>query len=76
MLGRWNSLGYPSLAAFRAAQDTEAGQLLTMAAYIRSEDLAPHLARLEWRQFAAGYNGTGKIDDYAGRLAEAYARAA
>ena len=76
VLGAWRGLGFASREAFLLAQQTEAGQVDTMARFLRVHGLAAPLARLDWPTVARGYNGSGQVDYYAGRLADAYDRAA
>lgn len=58
----------------RAMASGEAEQLRAVLAFLRSEGLLAHLQAKRWDRLAAGYNGPGKVDDYAGKLAKAYAR--
>lgn len=58
----------------RAMASGEAEQLRAVLAFLRSQGLLKHLQDKRWDRLAAGYNGPGKVDDYAGKLAAAYAR--
>ena len=61
------------MAAFEAAQTSEAGQIDTMARYIQARPvLLSALRAKDWGTCARVYNGNGKAADYAGRLARAY----
>lgn len=71
----WQTLGYTSWTAFAVAQQSETEQLRTMARYIdRVVHLQGPLARRDWLTVATLYNGTGKADEYARDLQEAYGR--
>jgi hypothetical protein len=73
----WARCRFPSAEAFEAAQATEAGQLDTMARWLAGDPALLQAMRVkDWRTVARLYNGAGKVDDYAGRLAAAYHRAA
>ncbi len=73
----WSDLGFDSPAGFVTAQFTEAGQLDTLARFIAADaGMLAALKRLDWATFARVYNGVGKVEHYAGRLAAEYARAA
>ena len=76
VLGEWRWLGYASEQAFVVAQADVAGQLDTMARFIRARGLVDELRRLDWSGFALGYNGSGNVPVYAAKLAQAYERAA
>lgn len=74
VLGDWHGLGFPSVAAFEAAQTSEAGQIDTMARYIQARPvLLSALRAKDWGTVARSYNGAGKVADYSTRLARAYA---
>jgi hypothetical protein len=67
------TLGYPGVQAFVDAQQTAGGQLDAFVRFIGANPaLRDALRRQDWRSFAAGYNGTGQVDAYAGKIAAAY----
>lgn len=70
--------GFASVEDYVAAMCSgEAAQLAAFAAFCEHEELAGLLAAQHWTQFALRYNGPGEAaNDYAGRLAAAYARRA
>lgn len=73
----WARAGFASVEAFELAQSTEAGQLQTMARWLAGDaELLRAMRARDWRTVARLYNGAGKIDEYAARLAAAYHRAA
>jgi len=73
----FEALGYGSPQAMRADMDDEQGQLNAFVQFVQADiRLVEALKRHDWHTFAAFYNGPGQIDVYAGRIAEAYARAA
>jgi hypothetical protein len=72
----WRRCGFACPAAFVAAQQSEAGQLDTFARFVRGDPaLLAALVAHDWRAFAARYNGAGKVEHYAGRLADECRRA-
>ena len=67
--------GYPDVESFVAdMNDGEAGQIRAFVAFVKGKRLDGDLRAKDWRTFARGYNGTGQVDRYATKLAEAYAR--
>lgn len=75
VLGDWTHLGFKSLSEFLQAQTTVDGQIDTMARFIKENpSLLTALKAKDWHTFARGYNGSGKVDDYAGKLAAEYAK--
>lgn len=70
----WKSLGYASVEAFVEAIQTDAGQLDSFVRYIQTNHLEPVLRNQDWRAFAAGYNGAGAVEEYAGKIKTAYER--
>lgn len=40
--------------------------------YCATQNLVRHLQKRDWRAFARGYNGSGQVDYYAGKLQQAY----
>ncbi len=71
----WKTLGYPNPQGMVDAMDTDAGQLDAFVRFIKANPaLEDAMRRQDWAAFAAGYNGTGQIEVYAGRIAAAYAR--
>lgn len=67
--------GFPTVGAFVAAMKTgEAAHLEAFVAYVIGNHLDDELRALAWRPFAAGYNGPGAADVYAGKLARAFAK--
>lgn len=80
VLGEYEALhfgnGQAGRAAFGVAQSSTAGQLDTMARFIQARPaLLSALRAKDWSIVARNYNGSGKVADYSGRLAAAYARA-
>lgn len=74
VLGEFAALGFPSAQAFIDAQSTSAGQIDTMARFILARpSLVTAIRARDWTTFASGYNGSGKVQDYAATLAAAYA---
>lgn len=57
------------VASFAAS---EVNQLRGFMAFVRSKGLDGALRAQDWSAFAAGYNGTGNVATYAGRLEAAY----
>lgn len=66
--------GFGTPSTFEAAQATEAGQIETFGRYVEARKLVPLLRARDWYGFARAFNGPGKPDDYAARLAHEYAR--
>lgn len=60
----------------RAMASGESEQVAAMLAFLRSEGLLRHLQAKRWDLLAAAYNGSAAVDEYAGKLARAYARRA
>lgn len=70
----WQELGYASPQAFVDAQQQPAGQLDAFVRFIRANPpIEDALRRQDWQAFALHYNGTGQVDYYAGKIADAYA---
>ncbi len=57
----------------RAMASGEAEQVTAILAFLKSEGLLVHLQSKRWDRLAAGYNGAANVEEYAGRLAKAYA---
>lgn len=73
----WKNLGYASPQDMRADMDTEQGQLDAFVRFVKADPvLVDALRRQDWEAFAGRYNGPGQVSVYAGRMADAYARAA
>ncbi|MEQ1619752.1 MAG: N-acetylmuramidase domain-containing protein, partial [Terricaulis sp.] len=81
--GMFQVMGFNHAACgFATAKDfvadmakSEARQLAAFAGFVRHNNLADDLARLDWAGFARGYNGPGyAANRYDVRMAEAYAR--
>lgn len=71
----WRRCGFASPVDFEAHQATEAGQIDTMARFIAGDPVLLAAVRVrDWRTVARLYNGAGKVDDYAAKLAAAYKR--
>ena len=68
--------GFGTVEAFVAAQgESEAKQLESFCAFMRSEELVSYLVKRNWAGFARRYNGPGYADNqYDVKLARAYAR--
>lgn len=67
--------GFPDIEAFvRAMSDSEAQHLRAFIGFCQANDLVRFLAAHDWRSFTRGYNGSGQVDAYAQKLAEAYRR--
>lgn len=73
-LGRgWDKLGFSSAEALiRELWLSEAHQLAVMIRYFLRHNLGPAVKRLDWRAVAKGYNGSGQVDWYAGKMAERF----
>lgn len=69
----WADLGYASIEDFVTQVQTDAGQLDSFVRYIQHHGLENALRDQDWHAFAAGYNGSGQVDEYATRMADAYA---
>ncbi len=66
--------GYPDVQAMvTAAADSEIAQFGMLLRFVEHAGLAAALKRRDWTTFARGYNGSGQVDAYAGKLAAAYA---
>lgn len=73
----WTRLRYKSPQAMRKDMETEQGQLDAFVRFIKADvRLVDALWRRDWHTFAGIYNGPGQVEAYAGRMADAYARAA
>lgn len=77
ILGVYERLGYGTgaegRAAFRAAQNSEAGQVDCLARFIKADPLLVTALRTrDWSGFARRYNGSGQVAKYAKRLEAAY----
>lgn len=71
----WRALGYASPQAMVDAMQTPGGQLDAFVRFIMADvAILGALRRLDWPDFAARYNGTGQVDYYAGKMADAYRR--
>ena len=71
----YTKLGYASPQEFRDAMNTDAGQLDVFLRFIKSSPpILDAVKRHDWYTFALFYNGSGQVDYYAGKIAEAYAR--
>lgn len=74
----WKDLSYSSVREFVDANQTAAGQLDAFMRYIKRHGLDVHMRSFPdedaCRAFAAGYNGTGAVDVYGPKIAEAFAR--
>ena len=68
--------GFGTVRAFVDAQkESEARQLESFCAYMRSEGLVPFLVKKDWAGFARRYNGPGyAANHYDSKLREAYGR--
>lgn len=60
---RWQVLGFFDFCQFKFRHGSRRGELLRA---LRARD---------WRTFARGYNGSGKVEEYAGKLRNAYDQA-
>lgn len=56
----------------RAFAADEENQLQAMVTFITKKKLADALRRGDWEAFAKGYNGTGQVEYYAGKLRDRY----
>ena len=73
----YKSIGYPTPQAMRDDMMTEQGQLNAFVRFVKADPrLVDALQRQDWAAFATIYNGPGQVDLYAGRMADAFARAA
>lgn len=67
--------GFGDVWAFaRRMASGEGAQFGAMLDFIEKKGLLPALKRKDWRAVASGYNGSGQVDLYAGKLAKAYAK--
>lgn len=57
---------------FEQAMESESNQLGHMLSFIKFNGLIDDLQRRDWRGFAAGYNGKGQVERYAGWLEREY----
>jgi peptidoglycan hydrolase-like protein with peptidoglycan-binding domain len=75
----WKALGFSSVQEFVKHMATAAGQMDAMMRYCKVNNLLQHMRRFPdmeaCRAFAAGYNGSGAVDVYGPKLAEAFAEA-
>lgn len=78
MGANWRDLDFPNVQAFVEHVQTAAGQMDVMMRYCKRNNLLRHMRRFPavdaLRAFAAGYNGTGAVDDYTPKLGGAFAR--
>lgn len=76
----WPDLGFSNAKEFVAHVSTAAGQMDVMMRYCDRHNLLYWMRQFPdiqaCRMFAAGYNGTGAIDEYAAKLHAAYVAAA
>lgn len=64
--------GFPDVESFVAAQCVGVdAHIAAFAAFCRAKGLGAALAKGDYRTFALHYNGSGQVDDYAGRIAKA-----
>lgn len=71
----WKALKYDSPQAFRAAMDTEQGQMEAFARFVEANPpIHDALKRHDWYAFALHYNGPGQVDVYSAKIAAAYER--
>lgn len=72
----WKSLGYTSVSEMVAMMKTTGGQLDSFVRFIKENHLASAMRAFPemqaCRNFAAGYNGMGAIDEYAPKIADAF----
>ena len=69
----YSKLGYATPQAFLQDQQTEEGQLECFARFLEIDGgMKASLQLHAWKDFARRYNGTGQIDYYANKLAQAY----
>jgi hypothetical protein len=67
--------GFDEVESFVSAMcESEARHLEAFVAFVRANDLLRYLIAHDWRRFTMGYNGTGNVDEYSRKLAEAYRR--
>jgi hypothetical protein len=70
------NLGYENID--KMVEDFERGereQIFKMLEFMQRNNLLVHLRTRNWRAFARGYNGSGQVDLYSGRLIDAYENA-
>lgn len=66
--------GYPTATEMVDKMRTESGQLLVFAIFIKTNPgMRKALQVKDWQTFARLYNGPGQVDEYARRMAAAYA---
>jgi hypothetical protein len=71
----YDSLGFTNIYDFKHYMETgEREQVDVMLRFLRKNGLMDDLQRKDWRAFARGYNGSGQVTLYSGRLRDAYAR--
>lgn len=72
----FDDAGYPSVQAFiNAMYAAEANHLMAFVNFVKSNNLADELRRLDWKEFARVYNGKNyKINKYDTKMAAAYRR--
>ena len=72
----WRLCGYKSLQDFiNDMYRSEAGHLNSFVGFVLGRSLDDELRELRWDAFSAAYNGPGYAqNDYAGKMARAYAR--
>ena len=83
LVSHYATLGYASpLEMFEAFQADERAQILGFFDFCASQgspspgDLLDYLRQGRWMEFARFYNGTGQMDEYAGRLDASHTQAA
>lgn len=78
MGANWKALGFANVQAFVEHVRTAAGQMDVMMRYCKVNNLLEYMRAFPsdaaFRAFARGYNGPGAVDDYAPKLAAAFAR--
>ena len=72
----WAACGFRSLSDFiEAMRRSERDHLMAFVGFIKTHDLARHLAAQDWLAFATAYNGPGQAKAYADKLKAAFAAA-
>jgi len=70
-----DACGYGNVRMFVDAMHESADKhLAAFVEFVKSQGLAGHLRLKAWVEFARGYNGSGQVPYYAGKLAAAYAK--
>lgn len=67
--------GYETAQAMVYAFQSEASQIEAFARFVVGQGLDDNIRAGDFLGFAAGYNGPGKAEDYAGKMEDAYRRA-